>query len=127
MSKKPFPRIITGAVVTTIAVAAFLTFTRGEAPQTDTASASVPGVSGTANPFVEGSTTTPTPSPSASADAAERNAETANPKATTPARVTPTRSPTSSPPKNNPTRPTPTPTPSPQPCDLLGAILGGCK
>ena len=33
MSKKPLPRIITGAVITTIAAAAVLTFTRGEVPR----------------------------------------------------------------------------------------------
>ncbi|GAA3512461.1 hypothetical protein GCM10022234_03800 [Aeromicrobium panaciterrae] len=125
MSKKPLPRIVTGAVITTIAVAALLTFTRGETPATDTASASLPSVSGTNEPVVEGAT--PEPSSSPSADTAEREASS---RPTTTASK-PVRTPTSAPPKPRPSKPDPTQAPSPSPspspnnCGLL--ILLGCK
>ncbi len=128
MSKKPLPRIITGAVITTIALAAFLTFTRGEAPATDTASASLPSVSGTDKPVVEGPT--PTPSSSASADTAEREAKNKK-KATTTTVKAPVSRPTTTAPKPRPSKPptqSPSPSPSPTPtrdCGLF--VLLGCK
>jgi len=132
VSKKPLPRIIAGAVITTVAAAAFLTFTRGDTPQTDTAAALLPGVSDTAGPIVEGST--PTPSSPASADATERAAETAAaiepseaPRTTSSSGGGTTKSPKPRANDPDPTQaPSPTPTPT-QDCDLLSAILGGCK
>ncbi|MDR7086372.1 cytoskeletal protein RodZ [Aeromicrobium panaciterrae] len=132
MYSKPWPRIITGAVVAMIAVAAFVTFTRGETPATDTASATLPGVSGKNAPVVVSST--PTPSSPASADAAEREAESTDSKGTTktpttsPTHSGPTTSPTTSAPDPDPTTEPPPPSPSPKPpCGLVGSILGSCK
>lgn len=127
MSKKPFPRIITGAVITTIAVAALLTFTRGETPATDTAAASLPSVSGTNEPVVEGAT--PKPSSSPSADTAEREAKDKK-NVTTNTVKAPVSTPTTTAPKPRPSKPTteapsPSPSPSPNNCGLL--ILLGCK
>ena len=136
MSKKPLPRIITGAVITTIAAAAVLTFTRGEVPNPDTASALLPGVSGTSGPSVAGSTATP--SSPASADAAERNAKAAvadpskAPSGTSANGGDTTKPPSSTPPGNTPA-PTQAPAPAPSPTQtsnnglggLLGDLLGG--
>lgn len=131
MSKKPLPRIITGAVITTIAVAALLTFTRGETPATDTASASLPSVSGTNEPLVEDAS--PTASASPSADTAEREAKvkrTAGPTSSTtkaPVGSAPKPSKPSKPRPSDPTQP-PSPSPSPSnPCGFLEAVLGGCR
>lgn len=130
MYSKPLPRIISGAVVAMIAVAAFLTFTRGEAPAADTASATLPGLSDKNAPVVGSST--PTPTSHASADAAERKAEANDSK-------TPTGSPTQGAggPIATPTKPAPDPdpteeprppSPSPKPpCSLVGALLGTCR
>lgn len=126
MYSKPLPRVIAGAVVAMIAVAAVLTFTRGEAPATDTASATLPGVTSGTDPVVERST--PTSKTPASADATE--SEAAETPATTPATSRPTTSPTTTAPKPDPTDPPdPKPTPSPTrpaPCSLVGALLGTC-
>ena len=129
MSKKPLPRIITGAVITTIAAAAVLTFTRGEVPNPDTASALLPGVSGTSGPSVAGSTATP--SSPASADAAERDAKAAVADPSANGGDT-TKPPSSTPPGNTPA-PTQAPAPAPSPTQtsnnglggLLGDLLGG--
>lgn len=129
MYSKPLPRIITGAVVAMIAVAAFLTFTRGEAPAADTASATLPGVSGKNTPVVVGSTVTPTTP--ASADAAEREADskgTKTPTTTPTSGGGPTTAPTKPAPNPDPTDepPPPSPSPSPKPrCGLL--VLLGCE
>ncbi|WP_332642158.1 hypothetical protein [Aeromicrobium sp.] len=132
MYSKPLPRIITGAVVAMIAVAAFLTFTRGEAPAADTASATLPGLSGKNAPVVGSST--PTPTSPASADTAEREAESAGSEDTktptgSPAQGGggPTTTPTTSAPDPEPTKepPPPSPTPTPNRCGLF--VLLGCK
>lgn len=133
MYSKPLPRIITGAVVAMIAVAAFLTFTRGETPATDTASATLPGVSGKNAPVVGSST--PTPTSPASADAAERAADaTDSEDAKTPTGSptqgagVPTTPPSKPAPNPDPTEEPPPPSPSPKPpCGLVGALLGACK
>lgn len=128
---KPLPRIIAGAVVAMIAMAAFLTFTRGEAPAADTASATLPGVSGKNAPIVGSST--PKPTSHASADAAEREAESAEGAETPTGSPTqggggPTTSPTTSAPNPDPTEEPPSPSPSPKPpCGLFGALLGTCN
>lgn len=132
MYSKPLPRIITGAVVVMIAVAAVLTFTRGETPATDTASATLPGVSDKAGPVVVGSESTPTPSTAASADAAERQANEVDPETGEPVSTgggsVPAKTPTTTAPDRDPTEPPPSPTPTPKPpCGVVGAILGGCK
>lgn len=124
MYTKPLPRIIASVVVAMIAVAAFLTFTRGEAPAADTASATLPGVS--SNAPVVGSST-PTPSSSPSADAAEREAESERTQTPTgsPTQGGPTTSPTTSAPDPEPTKEPPPPSPSPKPtCGLLSTLLG---
>lgn len=134
MYSKPLPRVVAGAVVAMIAVAAFLTFTRGEAPAADTASATLPGVSGKNAPVVVGSTGTPTTP--ASADTAEREAETADDKGATksPTGSSPqgggsTTTPTTQAPDPDPTEepppPSPSPTPTPKQCGVF--VLLGCK
>lgn len=133
MFSTPLPRVITGAVVAMIAVAAFLTFTRGEAPATDTASATLPGVSGKNAPVVGSST--PTPTSPASADAAEREAESAGSEGTetptgspTQGAGGPTTTPTNPAPDPDPTEEPPPPSPSPKPpCSLAGALFGSCN
>ncbi len=140
MFKKPFPRIVAATVIAMIATAAVLTFTRGEAPVTDTASATLPGVSDTSGPVVVGSETTPSPSSPASADAAERAAQNSDDKgksknpARTPLQGGPTGSPTTTPPHDpdpDPApepKPDPEPTPSPTPTRNCGVfVIIGCK
>ncbi len=136
MFKKPFPRIVAATVVAMIAAAAVLTFTRGETPATDTASATLPGVSGTSGPVVVGSPNTPKPSSHASADATERDAEKADSKATKTPTKTPTQggrptgSPTTTPPKDPDPEPEPSPSPSPSPTPTRNCgvfVILGCK
>ncbi|MEO6606483.1 MAG: hypothetical protein ABIN55_12830 [Aeromicrobium sp.] len=127
MFKKRLPRIVAGSVIAMVAIAAVLTFTRGETPPTDTASATLPDVSGTSGPVVVGSTTKPKPSATRSADAAERNAAKEDADSTgttktpvrTPSNGSPTSSPTTTPPPDPEPEPEPTTTPPAKKCYFL--------
>lgn len=119
-------KVVVTAVVTTIATAGVLTFTRGDTTTADRI-ASLPDASGD-SPLVAGrtpgATNTPTPSPSPT---------TSSPKATDPATQAPkppvkasvgaaTPTTTSSPPPT--AKPAPSPSPTPTEKNLLEILLG---
>lgn len=130
------PKLVSGAVLTMVAVAALLMFTRGDSPRADaTTLASLPGTSGTDGPTVNenpkssGSTST-LDEPEDKSDKPKAQAQ-AQAKATDEPTVaggtsTPTQAPTTTPPSTTPPTteapPPPSPTPDP-PRSGLGGLL----